>query len=424
MTTSAGHPAIFHTHRLNNGLQIVGQVMPDFASVALSYSVQVGARDEHDASLAGVSHFLEHMVFKGTQTLDGHQIKQEFNKIGAELNAATSVESTVYFARVVGEYVDRALALLSDMMVPRLDEGDFMTEKEVIINEIARSEDQPRGRASRSMMQTYFVDHPLGHIVLGSRESIRDMQIEQMREYWRRRYVTNNMILSVAGNFDWEHLMDLAGQHCSIWQAGDSERLLTPYEPPRPINNVMVDKKLQQQIMFLTMPMVAEKDPDRYAAALGSSILGQPGGSRLFWKIRHKGLAESASSSIRTMKGAGILLLAASTAPQQASHVLNLLRAELITLLDDGITEEELRRAKDKWISGIVLASESTFNRMRSIAYDWEIEGRLVDIEERIERVERVTTDDVMRVLRRFPLREKQVLTALGPLNEEELLVA
>jgi predicted Zn-dependent peptidase len=179
---------------------------------------------------------------------------------------------------------------------------------------------------------------------------------------------------------------------------------------------------LQQQILFLTMPMVAEGDPDRYAAALGSSVLGQPGGSRLFWNIHHKGLAESASSSIHTMEGAGFLLLAASTTPQEAPHVHKLLRAELGTLLEDGITEDELRRAKDKWISGIVLSSESTYNRMRSIAYDWETEGRLVDMEERIERVERVTSDDIMRVLRRFPLREKQVLTALGPLSEEELL--
>ena len=183
-----------------------------------------------------------------------------------------------------------------------------------------------------------------------------------------------------------------------------------------------MDKKLQQQILFITMPMVSQEDPDRYAAALGSSILGQPGGSRLFWNIHHKGLAESASSSVRTMEGAGFLLLAASTTPQEAPHVLKLLRAELDTLLESGITEDELRRAKDKWISGIILSSESTYNRMRSLAYDWETEGRLVDIDERIERIERVTSDDVMGVLRRFPLREKQVLMALGPLGEGELL--
>lgn len=424
MIVSGPNHSTFHTQRLGNGLQIVGQVMADFESVAVSYSVRTGARDERNIDTAGVSHFLEHMAFKGTQTMDGPQIKQEFNKIGAQLNAFTSLESTVYFARVVGEYGDRAFTLLSDMMHPRLDESDFTMEKEVIINEIARSEDQPRSLAHRRMIHTYFGDHPLGHYVLGSRESIRDMRVEQMRDYWQRRYVANNMILSVAGNFDWDHLVELAEQHCGTWRTGEAEREITSYEPPHSINNIMVDTKLQQQILLITMPMVAERDPDYYAAVLGSSVLGQSGGSRLFWKIRHQGLAESASSSIRAMEGAGILLLAASTTPQEAPHVLKLLRTELVNLLENGIAEDELRRAKDKWTSGLVLSSESTYNRMHSLAYDWETENRLVSIEEKIERVERVTTDDIMRVLRRFPLCEKQVLTTLGPLNEQELLAA
>src|SRR6266852_2233975 len=149
-TTDAG--TVFYTHQLPNGLQIVGQPMPDFESVAASFFVRTGSRDEADPSIAGVSHFLEHMVFKGTQTLDWQEITLEFNKIGAELNAGTSQESTVYFARVLGEYVERALELLSDMMYPRMDESEFTTEKEVIVNEIARSEDQPYNRAVRRMM--------------------------------------------------------------------------------------------------------------------------------------------------------------------------------------------------------------------------------------------------------------------------------
>src|ERR1700731_2897734 len=193
-TTSNG--AVFHTHKLSNGLQIIGQPMPDFESVAVSYYVRTGSRDEPDPSIAGVSHFLEHMVFKGTQNLDWQEITLEFNKIGAELNAFTSHEATVYYARVLGEYLERAVELLSDMMHPRLAESDFETEKEVIINEIARSEDQPYNLAFRRMMQTYFAEHPLGHDVLGSRESIRNMHIEQMRDYWQRRYAANNLILS------------------------------------------------------------------------------------------------------------------------------------------------------------------------------------------------------------------------------------
>src|SRR5438876_2666158 len=171
--TTAKNGTVFHTHKLSNGLQIVGQPMPDFESVATSFYVRTGSRDEPDSSIAGVSHFLEHMVFKGTKTLDWQQITLEFNKIGAELNAFTSHEATVANARTLGEYLDRAVGLLRDMMFLRLAESDFETEKEVIVNEIARSEDQPYKVAYRRMMQTYFGEHPLGLDDLGPRESMR-----------------------------------------------------------------------------------------------------------------------------------------------------------------------------------------------------------------------------------------------------------
>ena len=422
MTESTANGTVFYTHRLSNGLQIVGQPMPDFESVSVSYYVRTGSRDEPDPSIAGVSHFLEHMVFKGTRTLDWQQIPLEFNKIGAELNAFTSHEATVYFARVLGEYLERAVELLSDMMYPRLSESDFETEKEVIVNEIARSEDQPYNLAYRRMMQTYFGNHPLGHDVLGTRESIRNMHIEQMRNYWDRRYGANDLILSIAGNFDWEHILDLAEQYCSNWRTGDAGRDVSRYEPAQSINQVVVDKKLKQQIMIIAMPSVDIKDSDYYAAALGSSIFGDGDGSRLYWNIHQKGLAESASAGIWAMEGTGIMLMEANTTPEDAPKVLKLLRGELDNLLEDGVHEDELRRAKDKWISNLVLSSESTFSRMRTLANDWVTEGRLVSLDEEIERVEKVTTDDVIHALRRFPMRDKQVLMALGPLSEAELL--
>jgi len=422
MTESTANGTVFHTHRLSNGLQIVAQPMPDFESVAVSYFVRTGSRDEPDPAIAGVSHFLEHMVFKGTRTLDWQQITLEFNKIGAELNAFTSHEATVYFARVLGEYLERAVELLSDMMYPRLAESDFETEKEVIINEIARSEDQPYNLAYRRMMQTYFGSHTLGHDVLGTRESIRNMHIEQMHDYWKRRYAANNLILSIAGNFAWEQIVALAERYCSDWRTGDAGRNVDHYVPAQPINQIMVDKKLKQQIMIIAMPAVDIQDPDYYAAVLGGSIFGDSDGSRLYWNIYQKGLAESASAGIWAMEGTGIMLMDANTVPEESPRVLKLLRAELNSLLEDGVYEDELRRAKDKWISNLVLSSESTFSRMRSLASDWVTEGRLVSLDEEVERVEKVTTDDVMRALRRFPMRDKQVLTALGPLSEEELL--
>ncbi len=363
------------------------------------------------------------MVFKGTKTLDWQEITLAFNKIGAEINAFTSHESTVYYARVLGEYLERAIELLSDMMYPRLIESDFETEKEVIINEIARSEDQPYNLAFRRMMQTYFGTHPLGHDVLGSRESIRNMHIEQMRDYWKRRYAANNLILAIAGNFDWEYVVSLAEKHCATWHTGESGRDVEPYEPPNPINDIVVDKNLKQQIMIIAMPAVDIKDPDYYAANLAGSILGDSDGSRLFWNIHQKGLAESASAGILAMEGTGIMLMEANSTPEEAPHVLKLLRVELDSLLEDGVYEDELRRAKDKWISNLVLSSESTFARMRSLANDWVTEGRLLSVDEEVERIEKVTAEDVLRALRRFPMRDKQILTTLGPLSEKEMLI-
>ncbi|MGH2506560.1 MAG: M16 family metallopeptidase [Ktedonobacteraceae bacterium] len=424
MTEPTTHGAVFYTHQLPNGLQIVGQPMPDFESVAVSYYVRTGSRDEPDPSIVGISHFLEHMVFKGTETLDWQEITLAFNEIGAELNAFTSHEATVYHARVLGEYLERAIELLSDMMYPRLAESDFEMEKEVIINEIARSEDQPYNLAFRRMMQVYFADHPLGHDVLGSRESIQAMQVGQMRKYWEQRYAANNLILSIAGNFDWEQVVRLVEKQCGHWRRGDASRDVQPYQPAHPLNKIIVDPKLKQQIMILTMPTVDVKDPDYYAAVLGGSILGDGDGSRLFWNIHQKGLAESASAGIWAMEGTGLMMMEANSTPAEAPRVLKLLQAELTSLLDDGIHEDELRRAKDKWISNMVLSSESTFSRMRSIANDWVIEGRIISVEEEIERVEKISIADVMRALNRFPMRDKQVFVALGPLNESELLAA
>jgi predicted Zn-dependent peptidase len=231
------------------------------------------------------------------------------------------------------------------------------------------------------------------------------------------------MIFAVAGNFDWDNIVHLAEEYCSNWRIVDAGRDVTPYQPAQAINDIIVDKRLKQQIMILAMPSVDVKDPDYYAASLGGSILGDSDGSRLYWNIHQKGLAESASAGIWAMEGTGIMLMEANSTPEEAPRVLTLLHAELDSLLEDGVHEDELRRAKDKWISSLVLSSESTFTRMRSLASDWVTEGRLISVDEEVERIEKVTTDDVIRSLRRFPMRDKQVLTALGPLSEEELLV-
>src|SRR5215831_12476573 len=252
---AAGTP--FFIHRLANGLQILGQRMPDLESVSVCFFVRTGARDEHHPALYGVSHFLEHMVFKGTQHRDAERITLDFNTMGAEFNAYTSTEQTVYYARVLREYLPRAVDLLADMMRPRLDAHDFDLERNVILEEIARSEDVPTSQAYRRLMQTYFSGQSLGHDVLGTRESIRALHVEQMRAYAARRYAANNLILSIAGNFSWQQVLDLADEKCGAWGQGEMGRDAQPYIPPHPVAQVIVKPQLKQQIALLAWPSVS-----------------------------------------------------------------------------------------------------------------------------------------------------------------------
>jgi predicted Zn-dependent peptidase len=413
------------THRLTNGLQIVGQSMPDTESVALAYSMHTGARDEDDPSLEGISHFLEHMLFKGTEELDRRQLDQEFTRIGAKRNGATATEYTMYYAQVLPEYLERAMELLNAMMYPRLLEHEFEAEKQVILNEIARSEDQPERFTRRNMMRAYFGALPLGNNVLGTRESIGQMQVAHMSGYWRSRYITPHIVLSVAGKLNWEAFLCLAERLEYPWhpgQSGQGEREVFRYEPAGASQHIMVNPQRKQQILMLTMPMVAGESDDYEAAMLGASVLGRSKGSRLYWRIVQKGLAATASASVQAMEGTGILLLQANVAPPKARQVLQLLREELDHLQAEGPTKDELERAKALWINNLIVHAEYPYSRMRALAFEWVKEKRLIPLSEWIGRIQQVTTDDVLRVFQRFPLCEKQVLTAYGPLNEQALL--
>jgi predicted Zn-dependent peptidase len=417
-TVETGSPTSqLYSAVLPNGLRILGQRMPDLESISVCFHVRTGARDEHDPAIFGVSHFLEHMVFKGTACRDAEQITLDFNTMGAEFNAFTSVEQTVYYARVLGEYLPRAIDLLADLMRPRLDSHDFDMERNVILEEIARSEDAPTGQAYRKLIQTYFAGQPLGHDVLGTKESIGNLTVELMREYAARRYAANNLILSIAGNFEWQQVIELANEHCAAWGSGEAGRVATPYAPATSAAKVIVKPQLNQQICLLAWPSLSEGDDDVYAAYLAAMVLGDGSGSRLFWNIYQKGLAESVAASLSTFDQTGIMVAFISTTPDHAPAVLELVRAEMKSVQDDGIQEDELRRAKDKLVSRTVLDGESAYSRMQDLAYTWVTERRLRTIEEEMAEIERVTLDDVRRVLDRFPYTGASVLATYGPLG-------
>lgn len=416
MTAASTQAQNFYTHTLPNGLQILAQRMPDMESAAVAFYVRTGSRDEHDPAIWGVSHFLEHMVFKGTAKRGSDAITLAFNHMGAEFNAFTSFEETVYHARVLSDELPNAIELLADMMRPRLDAEDFTRERDVILAEITRGEDQPTQVAGRQFYQTYFTGLPLGHDVIGTKESIAALAVEQMRDYWQRRYAANNLILAVAGNLEWPQVLELAEKYCGGWQTGEKGRIAEAFVPE--VRRRVIQRDLQTQHILFGYPFPSEQSKAYYAAMIGSDILGDGSGSRLYWNITHKGLAEAAVAQFSPFDGTGMHFLYIASAPDTAQDVLNLVRAEIASIEADGVHDDELARAKAKITSSTVLDGESTMRRMMNLPQTWLIDGRLKTIEEDIADIEAVTVADINHVYQEWPSQDRTVMLTMGPRDD------
>jgi predicted Zn-dependent peptidase len=417
-TTTPAHGR-FYQHRLDNGLQLLGQYMPSVQSASACFYVRTGARDE-EPELNGVSHFLEHMTFKGTTTRSYEEINRAFEAMGAENNAGTGHEFTYFYAKVLREYVPQLIALLADMMRPKLDAADFEQERQVILEEIARYEDLPRAKIGNYLMEHYFQGTGLSRPILGTNATISAMTVEAMRRYWARRYGANNMIFAIAGAFEWDRVCAQVAELCADWAPGETTR--TPIQPqPRTQVHIYEQPELQQQLVDIGFPGVSYSDPDRYAAEVLGMILGDATGSRLYWQVQETGLAEGIGGDYLTMDGTGILYVAASLQPAKTRQALEAIGQTVRELQHGPIGEDELRRAKTKLLSRLVMSGESTNARMLSLCSSWLAIGRLETLEEEAEQIDAVTLDAVYRLRERVPLDATQVTVTLGPIAERDL---
>src|SRR6267142_1955390 len=242
----------FHQHVLDNGLTILGETSPSARSVALGFFVRTGSRDE-TAGISGVTHFLEHMVFKGTPRRTALDVNRDFDRIGANYNAFTSEENTVFYAAILPEYLPQAVDVLSDILRPSLREEDFEMEKNVIIEEIGMYEDQPMWSAYDHAKRAYFADHPLGNSVLGSPESIRSLTRDQMHRYFQRRYVPGNIAVVAAGSFQWDAFVKLAEKHCGRWEQGTEGHLdIRPTRGSGRFEVLSKDKVTQEHVILVS----------------------------------------------------------------------------------------------------------------------------------------------------------------------------
>src|SRR5215208_5420611 len=274
----------FHNARLQNGLTIIGETSPSARSVAVGFFVRTGARDETPAE-AGVSHFLEHMLFKGTPRRSAEQVNLDFDRIGSGPNAWTSEENTVYYAAVLPEYLPKLIDILADILRPSLRQEDFETEKKVILEEIKKYQDQPGSVAWENARHIYYDKHPLGNSVLGTHESVSALTRDQMRAYFTRRYAANNIILSVAGNFDWKQLVELATAACSGWNTAEVGRTHRTEWLGTGGLHVLTREKVQQEYVLCLGGGPPSDSRLRYAADTLALAVGDDTGSRLYWGL-------------------------------------------------------------------------------------------------------------------------------------------
>jgi predicted Zn-dependent peptidase len=405
----------FRNHTLDNGLEIVAETSPDAYSAAYGFFVRTGARDE-TGEISGVSHFLEHMVFKGSANRTAAEVNRDLDDLSAGSNAYTSEEQTVYYATILPEDQEEMVELLADMMRPALRQDDFDTEKQVILEEIAKYDDQPPYGAHEKCMAAFFGDHPLGKSILGTPASVGGLARDQMLAYFEQRYSPKNMVLAAAGNVDFDSLILQAQNYCGRWGMFDAPRA-TPVSQPRHEFKVIHKPLAAQEYVVQLATGPAATDPDRYAARLLTTVIGDDTGSRLFWELVDTGQAESASIGTQEYQGAGVYLTWLSCLPDLAAENLQRI-AEIVQEAEtDGLTEEELEQAKNKVCAQIVLHSERPTNRLFSVGNAWIQRRQYKTVREAVDAYRAVTLGDIERVLKRFPL-SRTATVAVGPLTE------
>ncbi len=403
-----------HFHQLQNGLTIVGEYHEDARSLAAGFFVKTGARDE-TPEISGVSHFLEHMMFKGTQRRTPDDVNREFDEMGARNNAFTSEEETVYYGAVLPQFQPQILDLLADMMRPALRDRDFDMEKNVILEEIAMYEDRPQFAVFDLLRATFFGDHPLGASVLGSTESIKALTRDQMHEYFSRRYAANNITLALTGQYNWESVKSQAETLCGAWNVADSPRAMPDFVPT-PKTVVKRNDKFNRAHIALMALGFSSQDERRYAAAVAGEIIGAGEASRLYWALVHPGIAEAAQIGTDSNDGAGTFYGYLLVDPARAQEALDVFRAEIKKACAEGLSETEVERAKRRIASAMVLGAETPMGRLRPVGFDWMVRREQKSPQDALDKLLAVTTQQVNEILRDNPF-DLATVVATGPLD-------
>jgi predicted Zn-dependent peptidase len=393
-------PVTYRETFLPNGLRVAAEVDSGAHTAAVGVFVRTGARDE-PTELMGVSHYLEHMMFKGSAQRTATEVNDAFDAIGADANAFTSSEMTAYHAHSLPEHLGRSTSLVLDLLRPALRQADFDEEKGVILEEIAMYDDNPFWVVYERAIEAYYSQHPLAHRVLGTRDSITALTRDQMHGYFASRYSPGSSVLVAAGRVDFDALVALAARETSSWRGEGQRRTLTSHRPgtSRFVHHM---EKATRGYMVMMWPSVSSTDPGRYAASLCTQILGASGGSRLHWSLVEPGIAEEADAGFDGRDGIGECIVSVACETESLDRVEEIVRRECAALAGS-ITDDDLSRAKAKIATGVALGGERPAGRMRRLGGVIMTHGTYRSLEDEMAQIEALTVRDLREHIEAHP---------------------
>ncbi len=409
---------MYQSARTANGIRVVTERVPYVQSVSLGIWVDAGARDETN-STAGISHFIEHLLFKGTERRSAQQIAEELDAVGGQINAFTDREHTCYYVKVLPEHVPLAQDILADMLQHSvLDPEEIGREKNVILEEIKRHEDTPDELVHDLLAETLWPEHPLGRSVIGTAEVIESLTREQIVQYLGEQYLPTRMVVAAAGNLDHEAI--LAGVEATMGGMPTGERAHELY-PPRVSDEAVELPKPTEQVHFCLGTRGFNQDQDeRYALGLIDSAVGGGMSSRLFQEVREKrGLCYAIGSYTASYREAGMFAVYAGTSPDNADQVRELIVKELRDVAERGISGEELQRAKNQIRGAVLLSLDSMSTRMTRLGKSMISYNRIISPAEVVEKVEAVTEAEARRIGAEI-LGGEYAYAAVGPFDGVE----
>jgi predicted Zn-dependent peptidase len=408
------------TTRLPNGIRVVTEDVPSAHSVATGFWVGVGARDE-TPQLAGVSHFLEHLLFKGTEARTAASIAEAVDAVGGEMNAYTTHEYTAYYTRLPAGYLSLGLDLLSDVLwAPAFRPREIEAERQVILEELLAEEDCPDDRVYTLLAEAMFPDHPLGAEVLGTEASIAGLAREEIRGFHTDWYRPANLVVAAAGRLDHDQVVDSVERRFAGGAGGEPPSRRPPAQAARPL--AVLTRPTEQAYVAVGVPAPDRHDDDRFALAVANQVLGGGMSSRLFQTIREeRGLAYSVGSAVSSYTDAGALVASAGTTPARVPEVLGLIHAELDRILDAGVTDHELRVAKGYLEGSMLLGLEDPGSRMARIGDAMLTHGQVAEVEDVLGRFRAVEATDVERVLQRVLDGATRTVAVVGPVQPAEV---